>query len=176
MFFLPEARSPERVRRCFSTRYRRRNRGIRGFSKGSAMGRRIRMAFPLLLLATSASAQQAAPAPAVTSTVVNRTSTTITGQPLAMPQPLEVVISVTEIAAGGVLPMHRHPWPRYAYVERGRLQVSYVEARLVREFGPGDAVIEAVDQWHEGRAVGPEPVRIVVIDHVPPGQVNMVRR
>lgn len=141
------------------------------------MGRRIPMALSLSLLAAGAAvAQQAAPTPAPTSIVLSRTSTTITGQPLALPRPLEVVISVTEIPAGGVLPMHRHPWPRYAYVERGRLQVSYVEARLVREFGPGEAVIEAVDQWHEGRVIGNEPVRVVTIDHVPPGRINLVRR
>jgi quercetin dioxygenase-like cupin family protein len=58
----------------------------------------------------------------------------------------------------------------------GRLRVRYEEARLVREFGPGEAVIEAIGQWHEGEVVGAEPVRLIVIDHVPPGETNMVRR
>ena len=119
--------------------------------------------------------QGAAP-PAASTAILSRTSTTVTGQPLSLPQPLEVVISVTELPPGGVLPPHRHPWPRYAYVERGRLRVRYEEARLEREFGPGEAVIEAIDQWHEGRVVGAEPVRIVTVDHVPPGQINVVRR
>lgn len=114
---------------------------------------------------------------AARSTLLTRASTTITGQPLAMPGPgFEVVISRTEIPAGGVLPMHRHPWPRYAIVEQGRLRVRYEEAGLERVFGPNEAVIEAIGQWHEGAVVGPEPVRLIVIDHVPPGETNMVRR
>jgi quercetin dioxygenase-like cupin family protein len=118
---------------------------------------------------------QAVPAP--TSTVLNRASLTVTGQPLALPGPaVEVIISRIEIPAGGALPMHKHPWPRYAIVESGRLRIHYEEARLVREFGPGEAVIEAIDQWHEAQVVGPEPLRIIVIDHVPPGQNNVVRR
>ena len=137
------------------------------------MNRQLLALLSLPLLLASAEAQP----PAASTNVLVRTSTTVTGQPLAMPAaPVEVVISVTEIPQGGVLPMHRHPWPRYAYVERGRLSVSYEAAGLVREFGPGEAVVEAIDQWHEGRVVGAETVRIVVIDHVPPGQTNVVRR
>jgi quercetin dioxygenase-like cupin family protein len=109
-------------------------------------------------------------------TVLSRGSATVTGQPIAMPPAFEVVISRTELPAGGVLPMHRHPWPRYAIVEQGRLRVRYEEAGLVREFGPGEAVIEAIGQWHEGEVVGREPVRLIVIDHVPPGETNVVRR
>jgi len=125
--------------------------------------------------AACAAAAQQAPAPQ--STVLNRSAATITGQPIAMPAPgFEVVISRTEIPAGGVLPMHRHPWPRYAIVEQGRLRVRYEEAGLAREFAPGEAVIEAIGQWHEGEVVGAEPVRLIVIDHVPPGETNMVRR
>ena len=45
-----------------------------------------------------------------------------------------------------------------------------------REFGPGEAVVEAVDSWHEGEVVGSEPVKLLVIDHVPPGETNVVRR
>jgi quercetin dioxygenase-like cupin family protein len=115
-------------------------------------------------------------APAPRTTILNRGSATITGQPIAMPPAFEVVISRTEIPVGGVLPMHRHPWPRYAIVEQGRLRVRYEEAGLVREFGPGEAVIEAIGQWHEGEVVGAEPVRLIVIDHVPPGAANVERR
>jgi quercetin dioxygenase-like cupin family protein len=145
-------------------------------SRERAMGKMVRATYFLGFLGTACAAlgQQAS---APQSTLLNRSATTITGQPLAMPEPgFEVVISRTEIPAGGVLPMHRHPWPRYAIVERGRLRVRYEEARLVREFGPGEAVIEAIGQWHEGEVVGTEAVRLIVIDHVPPGEINMVRR
>ena len=115
--------------------------------------------------------------PAAATGELNRTSRTITGEAVSPPpSPFEVVISATELPSGGTLPMHKHPWPRYAYVERGRIRVHYQATGLVREFGPGEAVVEAVDQWHEGEVVGPDPVRLVVIDHVPPGQTNVVRR
>ena len=85
-------------------------------------------------------------------------------------------MSATELPPGGVLPMHRHPWPRYAVVERGRLSVTYEAAGLTREFGAGEAVVEAIDQWHEGRVVGPEPVRLIVFDQVPRGATNVITR
>ena len=141
------------------------------------MGMMLRATLSLSLLLAIAGAAAQTPPSAPATTILQRSSSTVTGQPLALPAgPLEVVIAVTEIPAGGALPMHKHPWPRYAIVERGRLRVSYEEARLVREFGPGEAVIEAVDQWHEARVVGPDPVRVVVIDHVPPGRTNLVPR
>ena len=86
------------------------------------------------------------------------------------------MISVAEIPAGGALPMHKHPWPRIAYVQSGRLRVHYEAAGLVREFGPGEAAVEAIDQWHEGEVVGDAPVRLIVVDQVPPGRSNVVAR
>lgn len=135
----------------------------------------------LVVLGCAASAEQAPQASASPTgtrvTVVNRASATVTGQPLGLPpSPWETVISVTDLAPGGVLPMHKHPWPRYAYVERGRLSVHYEAAGIIREFGPGEAVVEAIDQWHEGRVVGTEPVRLIVLDQLPPGATNVITR
>lgn len=128
----------------------------------------------ILMAAAALQIQPGPPAPAASE--LARTGTTITGQPVEIPRPVEVIFTAVELPAGGVLPMHKHPWPRYAYVERGRLRVRYEAAGLVREFGPGEVVVEAVDQWHEAEVVGDEPVRILVIDHVPPGASNVVRR
>src|SRR5687767_10857765 len=140
-------------------------------------------AIVLLCLAAGGCADAGAPpvappaSPGAAVQVVTRTATTITGQPLeAPPVPYEVAISTSELPAGGLLPMHKHPWPRYAYVERGRLEVRYEASGLVRQFAAGEAVVEAVDQWHEGRVVGTEPVRLVIVDQLPPGQSNVVRR
>jgi len=118
-----------------------------------------------------------ATAPRANVTLVNRASATITGQPLGMPQaPWEAVMSVSDLPPGGALPMHKHPWPRYVYIERGRLSVTYEAAGLTREFAAGEAVVEAIDQWHEGRVVGSEPVRLIVFDQVPRGASNVVAR
>ena len=114
--------------------------------------------------------------PGANVSVVERTRTTLTGQSFEVPDgPLEVVVSVAEIPPGGALPMHRHPWPRIAYVQSGRLRVAEA-AGLVREFGPGDAAVEAIDQWHEGEVVGDAPVRLIVVDQVPPGRSNVIAR
>jgi len=134
------------------------------------------------LLATGCADAPKPPAAASASTgavvtVAGRASATVTGQPLgALPSPGEAVISTSLIPAGGLLPMHKHPWPRYVYVDRGRLSVRYEASGLVRAFGPGEGVVEAVDEWHEGRVIGTEPVRLIVFDQVPPGQTNVVRR
>lgn len=133
-------------------------------------------AIAALVLLAGGTALAQAPA-GVEVTMLGRSTQTATGQPVAaLPSPYEVVFARAVLPAGGVLPMHRHPWPRYAFVESGRIRVRYEAAGIEREFGPGEAIIEAVDQWHEGVAVGSEPVRILVIDHVPPGRSNVVSR
>lgn len=137
----------------------------------------VLLATALLVAAGAGASSLQTPSPGATSTILNRTATTATGQRIALPQgPVEVVISRTEIPAGGALPMHKHPWPRYAYVESGRLRVHWERAGLTREFGAGDAVVEAIDEWHEGASIGTEPVRLIVVDQVPPGETNLVRR
>ena len=93
--------------------------------------------------AAGASASLQAPAPGAAVTVLGRATTTATGQNIRLPQgEVEVIVSRTEIPVGGVLPMHKHPWPRYAYIESGRLRVHWEQAGLTREFGPGDVVFE----------------------------------
>ena len=117
-----------------------------------------------------------APPPGAAMSPLLRTGETVTGQLLpAPPAPFEIVVTRVVLPAGGMLPMHRHPWQRIAYVESGRIRVAYEGGRVV-EAGPGEAIVEAVDVWHEGRALGNAPVTIVVIDQVPPGRSNVVPR
>jgi hypothetical protein len=37
-------------------------------------------------------------------------------------------------------------------------------------------VVEAIDQWHSGEALDGKPVRLLVVDQAPPGQVNVVMK
>lgn len=137
---------------------------------------RVAVAAIGLPLAFAALAQQPSP-PGATVTSLGRYAQTTIAQPLGpLPSPYEVAFSRAVLPPGGVLPMHKHPWPRYALVESGRIRVRYEAAGIEREFGPGEAIIEALDAWHEGAAIGAEPVRILVIDHVPPGRANLVAR
>ncbi len=127
---------------------------------------------PALLIGSAASAQTPAPPPLAGE--MFRQSRTVTGQTLELPAgPVEMIISVRDVPTGGMVPMHRHRWQRYAYVESGRIRLTVPEASLVREFGPGEIIVEPRGQWHEGRAVGDAPVRLIVLDQLPPGQNNM---
>ena len=141
----------------------------------------VATASALLVALGSCAAQGERPAPAAgggaSVAVLARSSVTVTGQPLRSPEPpWEAVISRSELPAGGALPRHRHPWPRFVYIESGRIRVSYETSGLIREFGSGEAIIEALDEWHEAVVIGPQPVRLIVFDQVPPGQTNVALR
>ncbi|MGO9061873.1 MAG: cupin domain-containing protein, partial [Candidatus Binataceae bacterium] len=64
--------------------------------------------------------------PAVTITPLLSTKTTASGQPIDVPVHPEVVVSRYEIAPNASLPMHEHPYPRYAYVLSGTLEITVV--------------------------------------------------
>jgi hypothetical protein len=44
------------------------------------------------------------------------------------------------------------------------------------DFQAGQLLPEVVAQWHEAKALGANPVRLIVIDLVPPGVINMVMK
>lgn len=100
---------------------------------------------------------------------------TASGQPLMLPQgQAEVIVSTYEIPPGAALPVHKHPFPRYAYVLAGRLAVTATDTGKVSSYGPGDFVVEMLDTWHSGTTVGDETVKLLVIDQVEPGKPNVV--
>src|SRR5258705_3310633 len=97
--------------------------------------------------------------------------TTAIGQPIALPKGnAEVRVSMYEIAVGAGLAVHKHPFHRYAYVLAGRLRVADKDNVRTFEYAAGDFLIEMVDTWHYGEVIGTEPVRLLVIDQVEPGQ------
>jgi quercetin dioxygenase-like cupin family protein len=125
----------------------------------------------LLCLAAPAIAQ------APESVALGQADKTNSGQAILVSEgPLQVTTSRVTIPAGASLPVHKHPHQRYAYVLSGRLKVSNLETDTSVEYAPGDTVIEARGQWHTGKALGTEPVVLVVIDQTPPGDGNMVRK
>lgn len=136
----------------------------------------MRRALVLALLLLPAPALAADP-PAPVSRPVAQALTTLSGQPVLLPQgPVQVSVSETRLGAGGVLPEHRHAFQRYVYVLEGRIEVANLDTRETRTFKPGDFMVEARDQWHSARVVGGQPVRLLVIDQTPEGRTNMERR
>lgn len=128
----------------------------------------------LVLVLLPAFAASAETPPPVRPAEILRTDSTMSGQPLRLPEgAAEVVGTAVDMAPGASIAPHRHPWSRFGYVERGRLGVRNLDTGLERVFGPGELVAESVGQLHEGWVVGPDPVRIIVIDLVSPGAPNV---
>ncbi|TIO40868.1 MAG: cupin, partial [Mesorhizobium sp.] len=66
--------------------------------------------------ATTADALDSSATPVVVTPLASKT-TTASGQPIKLPQKnVEVQVSAYQIAPGATLPVHKHPFPRYAYV------------------------------------------------------------
>ena len=105
------------------------------------------------------------------------TSVTASDQPIALPQNNpQVRVSIYEIAPGAVLPEHKHIYPRYGYVLAGTLRVTYPETGKSDVYGPGDFILEAIGQWHQGANTGIDPVKLLVIDQTEKDQNNVVLR
>ncbi len=114
--------------------------------------------------------------PVVVTPLASRT-TTASGQPITLPQKnVQVLVSTYDIAPGATLPVHKHPFARYAYVEAGTLQVTNVETGKSNTYKTGDFIIEMIGQWHQATNVGDGPVKLLVIDQVEEGAKNTVLR
>ena len=94
--------------------------------------------------------EAAAPA-AAAAPIQTRYKETISGQPLAPPpNPFELLVTEVKYPTPHVIACHKHSWPRYVYVQAGRLRVTNHDTRQVKEFKAGQVVVEAIGQWHHG--------------------------
>ena len=113
--------------------------------------------------------------PQVKVTTIFSSMTTAIGQPIVLPKAnAEVHVTVYEIPVGARLAVHKHPFPRYAYVLAGKLRVTEEDNGRTFDYIAGDFLIEMVDTWHFGTNIGTEPVRLLVIDQVEAGQQNTI--
>lgn len=104
------------------------------------------------------------------------TSRTSAGDAIIFPQgELHVVVSIYDIPAFATLPIHKHPYPRYGYVLSGTLQVVNVETGHAEVFKANDLILEGVDHWHKASSVGPEPVKLLVIDYLKAGETSNIQ-
>src|SRR5262245_29493287 len=104
---------------------------------------------------TSALALEATP---VTVTPILRTTDTMTGQQIVLPQTnAEVIASMYSIAPGAELPVHEHKCQRYGYLLSGTLTVTNLDTGKVSVFHPGDFIVESLSQWHKGANTGADP-------------------
>lgn len=116
-------------------------------------------ALGLLLIASPLYADTQAVTGKVVVKPVLSATTTSSGQPVVLPQKdAQVIVSTYEIPPGAVLPKHKHPFPRYAYVQAGTIEVTNLNIDKTETFKTGDFILEAVDQWHFGANKGKVPV------------------
>ncbi|MGA0531113.1 cupin domain-containing protein [Hansschlegelia sp. KR7-227] len=115
------------------------------------------------------------PTKPVTVTPMLTTSVTSSGQPIVLPQTdVQLIVSTYEIQPGATLPVHKHPSARYAYVVSGTLSVANDATGVTAVFKPGDFVVEAIGQWHQGANIGPDTVKLLVIDQIEKGHATVI--
>jgi quercetin dioxygenase-like cupin family protein len=92
-----------------------------------------------------------------------QTTTTSADQPLTYPSAApEVSMLEVVIDAGAETGWHQHAVHGYAYILSGTLELE-TEGRPKRRFTAGQAFAEVIGLRHNGRALGKEPVRLVVV-------------
>jgi quercetin dioxygenase-like cupin family protein len=137
------------------------------------MNRTIYMAAALLMLATPLSAK----ADAVKINPLLSTAVTSSGQPIVLPQGnIQLITSIYEIPPGAKLPEHEHNSQRYGYLLSGRLRITNTGTGESEEYKPGDFIVESRGQWHKAENIGAEPIKLLVIDQVEPGEKTTVLR
>lgn len=125
--------------------------------------------------ADAAGNQASADAASASSELLVNTTTTMTGQPLRVPPPpVELLVHRVTLPANGSVPRHKHPWSRYVYLQTGALRVTNYDAETVNTFTAGQILVESIDQWHSAMVVGNAPAELIVVDQVPPGQINQI--
>ncbi len=112
----------------------------------------------------------------VTSKVLSKTGVTSNGQKVAYPvtDKAEVTALLVDLAPGAETGWHKHPVPVYAFVLSGNLTIE-MEGGNTLMFKAGDAIIEMVDTFHNGKNIGIEPVRLAVFYTGVQGLPNVIR-
>ena len=92
------------------------------------------------------------------------TGSTVTGEPIHYPSGAPARITATEITLqpGQQTGWHTHPVPLVGYLLDGELTVDY-GPKGKRVYRKGDALVEAMNESHNGRNTGQGPTRILAI-------------
>jgi quercetin dioxygenase-like cupin family protein len=108
----------------------------------------------------------APPAAAVSPEVrmVLSTGMTVTGEPIHYPSggPAHLIAEVITLQPGQQTGWHTHPVPLFGYILQGELTVNY-GAKGKRIYRKGDGLAEAINEAHNGRNTGPNPMKILAV-------------
>jgi quercetin dioxygenase-like cupin family protein len=95
--------------------------------------------------------------------MVLSTGTTTTGQRIRYPAgKAHVTMQELTLEPGQETGWHTHPVPVIGYILEGELTVDY-GAKGQKVYHKGDGFVEALNQPHNGRNAGQEPVKILAI-------------
>lgn len=113
----------------------------------------------------------------VTSKVLVTTGVTANGQKIAYPvtDKAEVTALTVALAPGAETGWHKHTIPVYGYVLSGAIEVE-LEGGTTVQYNAGDAIIEVVNTFHNGRNRGAIPVSLLVFYTGVQGVPNVIRR
>jgi quercetin dioxygenase-like cupin family protein len=107
-------------------------------------------------------------------TVFQGTRTTI-GQQIQFPLfRNQITALLVEIAPGGETGRHQHPAPTFVYVLEGTVTIAH-EGHPQAVYTAGQAFLEAVNTWHNGRNLGTTPLKLLVVFSGEEGKPNLVR-
>lgn len=127
-----------------------------------------------VMFTSTAHALDSSGSPVVVAPLASITQTA-SGQPITLPQKdVQVIVSTYEIAPGAQLPVHQHPFARYASVQAGTLEVTNVDTGKSTIYRTGDFIVEMIGEWHRAANIGSDPVKLLVIDQVEKGAQNTV--
>lgn len=123
------------------------------------------------LLATPAAAQVK-----VSTTPVLQSGATVAGAPIAYPRTdsAEVTALRVEIGPGGETGRHMHPYPTFALVLEGAIEVE-IDGGMAYTYEAGDSFLEVINSWHNGKNNGTTPAKVLVIFAGVRGKPNVVR-
>jgi quercetin dioxygenase-like cupin family protein len=115
------------------------------------------LALGLLLSASSLAAESSD-----TRSVLS-TGTTVTGEPIRYPSGTAHITAVElTFKPGQQTGWHIHPVPLFGYILEGELTVDY-GAKGRRTYRKGEALMEAMNEAHNGRNTGRRPLKILVV-------------
>jgi quercetin dioxygenase-like cupin family protein len=108
----------------------------------------------LLLSASAVGAESAGTRPVLT---------TVTDEPIRYPSGTPHITAVElTFKPGQQTGWHIHPVPLFGYVLEGELTVDY-GAKGKRTYRKGDALMEAMNEAHNGRNTGRRPLKLLVV-------------
>jgi quercetin dioxygenase-like cupin family protein len=122
---------------------------------------------PALLHRAAADTVPPAPPPvyaAAAARTVLSTGNTVMGEPIRYPSGAPARITALEITLqpGQQTGWHTHPVPLFGYILEGELTVDY-GSKGQRTYLKGDGFAEAMNETHNGRNLGQDPVRILAV-------------